>query len=272
MVSYVSGSQYTISTLSRRLAVLLILEEFRPLLVETVSGQRFFHIRSLMVNTGVISILAVVPPSWKESQDAQVLISSIMYMYADIFQVLATWGDFHLCLLVVSAVASHLINTVSISGPVNSIINTSLQIISTAITSLVLYIITLHIEKKSDAAIIHLILLFTIVHCISIPAIHRSEDYMLYKIALILQGFVVSDELLWCGFLLLLSQFLTQWVGLEFWATRVNILILVNIAVSQAIVYIQRLAVYDTIVTLKSSALVIQFVLHEFCVLTFTKS
>jgi hypothetical protein len=69
-----------------------------------------------------------------------------------------------------------------------------------------------------------------------------------------------------------LTRFLTQWIGLESWATRVVILVLVNVTVSVAISYIQKLAVYDTVVTLKTSALIIQFVLHEFSVLTFVKS
>jgi hypothetical protein len=270
MVSYVTGSKHILNTLSRRLAILLILEESRPLLLETASGQRTVHIRGLMVNTGVISILAVVPPSWKQSQEAQVLISSIMFMYADILLFLTAWGDLHLGLLVASLVFSYLINVFSSKGPSNTILYTSLQIVSTALSSLVLKIITMHIERRSDAAVLQLVLLFTLAHCVTIPVIHQSEDYMLYKISLILQGFITSDPWLWCGFLLLLSRFLAQWIGLEAWATRIAILVLVNITVAMTITYIQRLAVYDTIVTLKSSALIVQFVLHELSVLTFT--
>jgi len=270
MVSYVTGSKHILNTLSRRLAILLILEESRPLLLETASGQRTVHIRGLMVNTGVISILAVVPPSWKQSHEAQVLISSIMFMYADILLFLTAWGDLHLGLLVASLVFSYLINVFSSNGPSNTILYTSLQIVSTALSSLVLKIITMHLEQRSDAAVLQLVLLFTLAHCVTIPVIHQSEDYMLYKISLILQGFITSDPWLWCGFLLLLSRFLAQWIGLEAWATRIAILVLVNITVAMTITYIQRLAVYDTIVTLKSSALIVQFVLHELSVLTFT--
>ena len=272
IISYITGSEHILSNLSRRLAILLILEEFRPLLLNTASGEQIIHIRGLMVNTGVISILAVVPPAWKESQEAQVLTSSVMYMYADIFVFLTSWTDLHVALLVVSVVTSYFINMVSTSGSPSSIFNATLQIISTALTSLVLNIMTLHIERRSDAALLHLLLLFTLAHCSSLPVIHRTEDYMLYKIALIFQSYIVSDPWLWCGFFLLLTRFLTQWIGLESWATRVVILVLVNVTVSVAISYIQKLAVYDTVVTLKTSALIIQFVLHEFSVLTFVKS
>jgi hypothetical protein len=58
---------------------------------------------------------------------------------------------------------------------------------------------------------------------------------------------------------------------LKSWATRVVILVAVNVAVSRMLMYIKTLAAYDTIITLKTSAIVIQFVMHELSSLTFSK-
>ena len=267
LLSYVFGYSHIISTLSRRLAILLILEEIRPLIVSAASGETIVHIRGLMINTGVVSILAVLPQSFKETNEAQTLISSIMYMYSDIFLFLTVWGDIHITLVVVCCVLSYLINS---DTQQSLIFSSTLDIISTGITSLVFTIALAHVERQRDVAVVQLLLMFTVAHCASVPVIHRIEDYMLYRIASILQKFIVGDHWLWCGFFLLLTRILTSWIGLGSWATRVTILVLVNVVVASLILYIQTLAVYDTIVTLKASALIIQFLLHEFSVLTFT--
>ena len=267
-LSFISGSKHTISTLSRRLAILLILEKLKPLIVNATEGDKIVHIRGLMINTGVVSILAVVPPEWKKSQEAQTLINSITYMYSDIFIFLAAWGDMHVALLISCSVASCYIECVKTESP---ILSSTLQIISMALTSLVFEIITRHVDNQYDTAIVQWLLLFTMAHSVAIPAVHSTEDYMLYRVAGVFQGLIKNDHWLWCGFLFLLVGILKSWIGLKSWATRVVILVTVNVAVSRMILYIKALAAFDTIVTLKTSAIVIQFVMHELSALTFSK-
>jgi hypothetical protein len=138
-------------------------------------------------------------------------------------------------------------------------------------TTLVFEIIMRHIELQYDAALMQWLLLFTMAHCISIPAVHSTEDYMLYRIAGVFQRLIKTDHWLWCGFLFLLARMLTLWIGLKSWPTRVAILVAVNVAVSRMLLYIKALAAFDTIVTLKTSAIVIQFLMHELSALTFSK-
>ena len=265
-LSYLMGNHHTLSTLSRRLAILLILEKLKPLIVTAAEGDKIVHIRGLMLNTGVISLLAVVPPEWKKSQEAQTLVNSITYMYSDIFVFLAAWGDMHVAIFIACSAVSYFIQGIETES---SIFTTTLDIISTALTSLVFEIIMRHIEYQYDAAILQWMLLFTLAHCIAIPAVHSTEDYMLYRMAGVFQGMIKSDHWLWCGFLFLFSRLLTSWIGLKSWATRVAILVTVNVAVSRMLLYIKTLAAFDTIITLKTSAIVIQFLMHELSALTF---
>ena len=268
LLSYLVGSEHVLSTLSRRLAILMILEKLKPLIVTVSSGDNIIHIRGLMINTGVISILAVVPPAWKTSQEAQTLINSITYMYSDIFLFMASWTDAHIGLLVCCSALSYWMDEASAGSPIFS---ATLNILSTAFTSLVFEIITQHTQNQYDAAVIQWLLLFTMAHCIAIPAVHSTEDYMLFRVAGVFQGLISSDHWLWCGFFFLLSRLLMSWIGLKSWATRVVILVAVNVAVSRMLMYIKTLAAYDTIITLKTSAIVIQFVMHELSSLTFSK-
>jgi hypothetical protein len=257
------GSDHVISTLSRRLAVLLILENVKPFIVT----ENFFDIQRIMVNMGIISVLAVVPPALKQSQEAQTLISAIVFMYSDILLFLVAFPDMHLALLVVSFVASCLLSRYEVDS---SIFSTTVQITSIGLVSLAIAIIMEHVEREQDAAVMQLLLMFTVLHCVSIPSVSSVEDYLLYRVAGIMQKNITSDAWLWCGFLLLLSKVLSWWIGLRSWATRITILVLVNLVVALMIGYIKTLAIFDTIVTLKTSALVIQFVMHELSSLTFT--
>ena len=257
------GSTHVISTLSRRLAILLILEKIKPFIVTS----DVFDIQRIMVNAGVISIIAVVPPALKESQEAQTLISSIVFMYSDILLFLVGFRDMHLAILIVSLVASCLLSTYDVNA---SIFSTTVQIVSIGLVSLTITIIMEHVEREQDAAVMQLLLMFTVIHCVSMPEVSSVEDYLLYRVAGIMQRNITSDPWLWCGFLLLLSKVLAWWIGLRSWATRITILVLVNLAVALMIDYIKKLAIFDTIVTLKTSALVIQFMLHELSSLTFT--
>jgi len=257
------NSDHVISTLSRRLSILLILEKVKPFIVT----ENFFDIQRIMVNMGIISVLAVVPPALKQSQEAQTLISAIVFMYSDILLFLVAFPDMHLALLVVSFVVSCLLSRFEVD---TSIFSTTVQITSIGLVSLAIAIIMEHVEREQDAAVVQLLLMFTVLHCVSIPSVSSVEDYLLYRVAGILQKNITSDAWLWCGFLLLLSKVLSWWIGLRSWATRITILVLVNLVVALMIGYIKTLAIFDTIVTLKTSALVIQFVMHELSSLTFT--
>ena len=52
LLSYLVGSEHVLSTLSRRLAILMILEKLKPLIVTVSSGDNIIHIRGKSCHNG----------------------------------------------------------------------------------------------------------------------------------------------------------------------------------------------------------------------------
>ena len=86
-----------------------------------------------------------------------------------------------------------------------------------------------------------------------------TYDFLLYNMASTREP-VVRGEVV-PAFMLLL--FLERFLGWGVWVTRVVLLVFVGLVVDIVLTYIAGLAATDTILTLKVSALVLQFLLHE---------
>lgn len=260
-ITYVIGNEYVLSPLSRRLAILLMLEKLKPLLTNHIIDGVIFHVHGLMVNAGFLSMIAVVPPSIKETTEGSLLVQSFIYLYADVFDFLAEDRSLHITLLVVSFLA--LASISRIDNKKNSVLDTSTQVGAIAITYLVLTILQSKLDALAETAVIQTALIFTLLHFMHLPGMEDVEDYMVYNIAGSIQSFIKSDPWYWCGILLILLQLVSSWLTMKSMAAQVLLLIIVNLAVATTLTYIKQLAVYDTVVTLKTSALVLQFIVHE---------
>jgi hypothetical protein len=70
----------------------------------------------------------------------------------------------------------------------------------------------------------------------------------------------------WVVALLMGTACLRWWPGPRAWITQCMLLVLINVTVESVLTYIEFLAVHDTFITLKTSALVLQFLLHELAI------
>ena len=141
-------SQHVICVLTIRLAILLLLEEMLPLVAITDNS-------SLMVAAGMLSLLATVPPSLKASQEGNIIVSSVMYMYSDVLSFALEWREAYLTMLVLSTLAIQWISSeLSSQGGSSSMYGIMLQIGSMAIMSLVIDILLGFRSKQQDAAIL----------------------------------------------------------------------------------------------------------------------
>lgn len=265
-LTYICGEEHVLCLLSRRLAILLMVERLRPLLLDSIHGPT--AIPSLMVDAGIVSALAVVPRRWKETAEGGVLVSSIQYMFADFLLFAARWREARTTLLVVSLALGCGANWGLRWGA--AVYGMLLEISCMGLITLVLTLLT-DFQGGADATLLRLLLLLTLVHfAAAAPLAPALESYLLVTVASMLQGMVASDRWVWCAFLALLVEVLKAWIGLRSWTTQTAILVLVGLAVTEALAYIQHLAMFDTFLALKTTAIVLQFGLHELARLTFT--
>jgi hypothetical protein len=267
-LTYVTAQENVLCQLSRRLAILLIVEKLRPLILTAVEGRStgVVHIQTLMVNAAVVSALAVIPSEFRRSPEGAVMVSSVQNLYGDFMLFALRWEAMHLTLLVLcTVVVSWAHHQMHSDGAVYS---TLWEILSMGAISLAIAIVT-DGRSQADADILRLLLLFTALHFTPPLALAENvETYLLLHVAGILQAFIVSDHWAWCCFLVVLVQCLRGWVGMGSWVTHTAIMVLVNVAVAYALGRIRHLAMYDTFITLKVCAVVLQLITHELSRLT----
>jgi hypothetical protein len=261
MVTYIFKHEYVLSPLSRRLAALLVLEKLRPMLGEHIDDGMIFHVHGLMVNAGFLSLLSVVPASIQKTDEGSLLVQSITYLYSDIFGFLVQHKNMHATYLAVGLFGIAFLSRLDVK--MSHMFSTSIEIVSVSLTYLVLAILQSFGDSLSETAVLQTLLVFTLLHFAHLPGMDSVEDYLVYSVALSLQGMVKSDAWYWVGILFILMQALSAWLTIKSMAVQVLLLVVVNLAVAQTLVYIRQLAIYDTIITLKTSALVLQFVVHE---------
>jgi hypothetical protein len=261
MVTYVVGHEYVLSPLSRRLAILLVLERLRPLLSHHIDDGMIFRVHGLMINAGALSLLSVVPSFVKQSEEGSLLIQSIIYLYSDIFSFLAEEKSMHSTYLATSLFGIAFISQVKLKT--SAMFQTARDIGSVSLTYLVLAILQDYDDTLTETAVLQTVLIFTLLHFANLPGMDSVADYLVYSIAMSLQSFVTSDGWYWTGILFIAMNVVEWWLTINAMAVQVLLLVVVNLAVAQTLNYIKQLAVYDTIITLKTSALVLQFVVHE---------
>jgi len=263
IMSHMMSPAHVLRTLSIRIGVLLLLEEFRPLV-----SMGHDYMMGLIVGVGMLSMVAVIPPALKSSQEGMLIVSSIMYMYADVLSFVLEWRDARATILTIGALISQWISLQLNKTDRSPIYRVVLEICSMSIASVVIDIFVDIESMQPDASILFFIMLMTILHFIPVQLASGTEGYLLVRIASTLQNSITSDELLWCVFLCLLARALQVWPGPNAWPSQITILLLVNVIISSMLDYIRHLSMYDTIVTLKASALILQFIVHELASIT----
>jgi hypothetical protein len=257
----VVGNEYVLSPLSRRLAVLLSLEKIRPMLSGQIDDGRIFYVHGLMINAGFLSLVSVVPPRLKQNAEVATLIQSFIYMYSDIFGFLADDRGFSLTLLCAGLVTLAFFNTMKYE--VDSVLTTFKDVITISVTYMVLGIIQARTDGLTETALLKILLTFTVLHFLHMPGMENVEDYLVFSIANSAQSYIKSDPWYWCLTLAFLMRALAAWLSFGSLAVQVLLLVVVNLAVAATLTYIKQLAIYDTVITLKTSALVLQFIVSD---------
>jgi len=259
--TYLIGKEYVLSPLSRRLAILLILERIRPWITEMTSKENLMQLQGLMVSTGFLCCIAIVPNTLKQIQEVQTLIQSFVYMYSNIFDFIIIDKNNHILVLCISSLS---LGWLSLVEKGSHVYNTFTNVLSIVATSLSLSIIQMSIQTDLETSILQLLMIFTILHYFHFNQLQNVEDYIIYNIAMFARNFITQDEWLYSFILFIIMQGLLYWISLKSQFVQILILIIVNTVVGLILDYIQKLAVYDTLITLKTSALVLQFVVHFF--------
>lgn len=254
-------SDYTVSKLSRRLAILLAVEKLKPYLISHIDHGFFFHIHGLFINSGFLCIVAVLPEKWKNLEEVSTLTLSLIYLYNDTFDFLLEDKKMYVICFVISAVS--LIPLAYFSKSNNTIVKTFADILSSSLTSLALSIIQASLDPNTETALLQFCILFCFLSFVHIHGWENVMDFVIYAISGTIQAQIKSYHWYWLAIFFTALQISVYCFSLKSLSSRILLLLTVNLAVFNIISYIRVLAYYDTIVTLKTSALVIQFVIHE---------
>lgn len=262
LITYVIGREYLLGALSRRLAVLMILEKLRPLIAVHIANGELFKVHGLFINAGFLSIIALIPPSVKTSKEISILIQAFLYLYSNVFDFLSREGSLQLTVLGFGLLSKVWLAQCKVER--NTVFRTLVEIAGIASTYLCFTILQQTLEVDPVAQVLHLLLYFLLFQYLHNPELDAIQDFLIYNFAMILIGFITSDAWYWAGILFVLYQVTSYWLTIKNGFVQVVLIMLSNLVVGSVLQYIRQLAVHDTVVTLKTSALIVQFLIHEF--------
>lgn len=259
-LTYVFGQKHQMALLSRKLAVLLIVQTIQPLLTRVISAD--VHIQSIIINIGIISILSVIP--FNVSDELESLITATSYLYSNTLNFLVLWRREHLSVLITLLVVFRLNNHYMPYPRLQ-------QIIAISIMSTATEIIQDTDDTLVDARILRFSLFLIVLHVVTTNTAHEVEDTILYSYVGFVQNVLPQQPFTTTIITFLLSLVCKHCIGVTAWPTRACILVCSNVFVQSVLQYVQQLAVFDTIVTLKTSALVLQFLMQIAAKISFTE-
>lgn len=262
LLTYIVGNEYVLSSLSRRLAILLILERLRPLFIKEISQKSILELQGLIIGVGILCVLAVIPNNLKQKSEMAMLIQSFVYLYSDIFAFLAKEKNSQLQVFVMATVSLGII--VKFHDSLSSVWKFLADVGAIIATSVILQIVQSNVDSNPTTAILQNLLIINILHYIQFKAMQSVEDYMIYNIQNYIQTFITTDVWYWIAILGFVTQVMIIWLPLQNFFVQIIILTVVNKAVSTILKYIKELAIHDTVITLKTSAIVLQFIVREF--------
>lgn len=269
MCSHLYGVDYQLLKLSRRLSYLMLVDRIRPYTRMWKEAQMVLHVQSVLVNVGIIAVLSLVPEPWARSAEGVVIVTAVQYMYSDVFDFLTEWGDAKFSVLIVSGAVMWWLTREQQKKNNSHLCALALEILSSIVVNVVIGTLLRGVWGGRDVKLVYLMLSITLAHGVScfVNVASTTRDYMVYSVASVVSEALGGDPLLWAVALLAAIMGMRHWPGANTWASHCAMIVFVNLLVTAALEYIHRLAVYDTFVTLKTAALVLQFCLHEVAVL-----
>jgi len=261
LVSFVLRHEYILSALSRRLAVLLILEKIRPLLTSHIDNGEIFKVHGLFINAGFLSMVALIPPTLQSNPEVALLMQSFLYLYSNIFDFFSREQSMRITVLALSLLVKVYLSRYHAEK--NSIAKTVINITDIAATYLCLAILQKSLHVDVTTQILQMLLYFLMFQFLHNPNLNDVQDFLVYNFASILLSTITTDKWYWAAILLCMYQVTCAWLTVRSPFVQVLLIMMTNLVVGNVLTYIKNLAVYDTIITLKTSAIVLQFVVHE---------
>lgn len=259
--SYLYGQENTLIQLSRRISMLLLVDKLRPLLEP--NSDFFAHVHGLMVNVGIVCLVALVPEWWRNTDEGRVVTTTIIYLYADMFDFVV--ASVRLSVLTVAAALLWVVSAEQKRPGHSHLWDLALQILAIILTNVALTALDGSAQFVApDARVLQLALQITLIYAASFvfEVAATTEDFLVYSVASTFQQFMVGDWWLWGVFLAGVVGLMRSWFGANVWITQCAVLVLCRVVVSATLRYIQQLAMHDTVITLKAAAIVVQMILH----------
>jgi hypothetical protein len=251
LISHLVTEENQVVLLGRRLSCLLLLEKITPVLRAVVG----YHVgvQTAMLDVGLLVLLSAVPKSFQEGSEGAIIYTSVVYVFVGMV------GDSPPVWMAPLSLAA--IVWASRQEPGSHLWGQFLMIVGIVCTSNLTTIIANDTQGlQPDAMLLKMCVeLVMLGGALQMSVAESTYDFLLYNMASTIEP-VVRGEVV-PAFMLLL--FLERFLGWGVWVTRVVLLVFVGLVVDIVLTYIAGLAATDTILTLKVSALVLQFLLHE---------
>ena len=263
--SFLYGHESVLIRLSRRVSLLLLVEMMRPLMTPVQGMDMFTHVRSIMTNVGILCLTALVPGAWRKTPEGSVVVNAIIYLYSNMLDFLAEYRDMQMSMLVLFTLAMWFISREQSREGSTYLWSLGMEIVAVTVMSVILTLLQPATFANTDTRLVYLGLVITVVYAGSFffDVAATTQDYLVFAVASEVESYVTSDWWIWALIMLGVLAGVRRWLGMKLWISQCVLIVWVNVIVTGALAYIRQLAVNDTIVTLKASALVIQFLLHE---------
>ena len=278
---------FQLASLSRRISFLILVEKVRPFVVAWMRDEgrsgggiaaSWEATGQAVISNGLILIMtALVPREIASTREGAIILTAVQYMYADVLSfVVRRWPDARLAALALGTAALHWLARQRFRSHLWVVL---CDVGSAACVNLVVGLVVDMTEVQDEgvnggwARLLSLLLVTTMVYSVArfIGIAVAARDYFVFLVASeVPRAFMVTggeSDSGWVELACLAAAatlFRTVWPGPRAWVSDCVLVAGVNVAVERVLGYIQRLAVNDTIITLKTSALVLQFMLHEF--------
>jgi hypothetical protein len=262
LVTLIVAKDYILGDLSRRLSVLLILEKIRPLLLSHIDNGEIIKVHGLFINAGFLSLVSLIPSSLKQKKEVSILLQAFIYMYSNVLWYLTLDKSLQVTILALSLFAKFVFG--SIHEQHNKTFKTLLEIGGIVSTYLSFSIIQNTLHNDSHTQILQLLLIFLLFQFTHNSNLNEIQDFLIYTFAMLLISFITSDQWYWTGVLFLIYYLLSWILTVENSFVQILLIMISNLVVTNILNYIKFLATHDSIITLKTSAIVIQFIVHEF--------
>lgn len=243
---------YEMAILGRRLALLLLIQTIQPFLTNMIKSD--FHIQTLFVNVGIIVLVSIVPSNI--SDEVNTIITSVIYLYSNVLDFLVQWKQIQLTILLCLIMVFYINNFYfQHYGRISEIISITTM---TTISNIILE----SNDTFADTRILRYSLFLIVLHVVTNDFAQQVENSILFAYIQFIEKALPYEWFITVVVTFLLAVVTHHSIGLKAWPTRVCVLICTDTIISSVLNYIKKLAQYDTIITLKTAALVVQFSIH----------